>query len=128
MSAQWNSPVVHLDGRPASAAELAPIAFAGYAHFTAMQVRGGRIRGLDLHLSRLRSASVALFGTALSDEQVRANLRAALQASPADLSLTATVYSPEGEFTARGVGAPRLLIRTGPPSSGPAGPLSLNTV
>lgn len=128
MSAQWNSPVVHLDGRPASAEELTPIAFAGYAHFTAMQVRGGRIRGLDLHLSRLRAASMALFGTALSDEQVRANLRAALQESPADLSLTATVYSPEGEFTARGVGAPRLLIRTGPPSSGPTGPLALQTV
>ncbi|MBO4119260.1 aminotransferase class IV family protein [Cupriavidus gilardii] len=128
MSAQWNPPIVHLDGRPASAEALAPIAFAGYAHFTAMQVRGGRIRGLDLHLSRLQSASMALFGTALSDEQVRQHLRTALQSGPADLSLTATVYSPEGEFTARGEGAPRLLIRTGPPSSGPTGPLALDTV
>lgn len=129
MSAQWNSPIVHLDGRPASAQALAPIAFAGYAHFTAMQVRAGRIRGLDLHLSRLRSASMALFGTALSDEQVRSHLRAALQASPAAVSLTATVYSDEGEFTASATGAPpRLLIRTGPPSSGPAGPLALDTV
>lgn len=132
MSAQSSSPIVHLDGRPASAEALAPIAFAGYAHFTAMQVRGGRVRGLDLHLSRLQSASMALFGTALSDEQVRQHLRTALQAAlqpdAADLSLTATVYSPEGEFTARGAGAPRLLIRTGPPSSGPTGPLALDTV
>lgn len=130
MSAESKSKshIAHLDGRPASAADLAPLAFAGYAHFTAMQVRSGRIRGLDLHLSRLRAASMALFGTALSDEAVRDRLRAALQASPADLSLTATVYSPEGEFTARGIGAPRLLIRTGPPSSGPTGPLALDTV
>lgn len=36
--------------RPATATDLAPLAFAGYAHFTAMQVRGGGVRGLDLHL------------------------------------------------------------------------------
>ncbi|WP_456281955.1 aminotransferase class IV family protein [Cupriavidus sp. JZ107] len=128
MSAESKFQIPYLDGQPASAADLAPIAFAGYAHFTAMQVRDGRIRGLDLHLSRLRSASSALFGTALPDEQVRQQLRTALQAGPGDLSLTATVYSPEGEFTARGTGTPRLLIRTGPPSSGPDGPLSLQTV
>ncbi|ALD89453.1 Branched-chain amino acid aminotransferase/4-amino-4-deoxychorismate lyase [Cupriavidus gilardii CR3] len=128
MPAEPNSQIAYLDGLPASAADLAPLAFAGYAHFTAMQVRDGRIRGLDLHLSRLRSASAALFGAALSDEQVRRQLRTALQAGPGDLSLTATVYSPEGEFTAHGTGTPRLLIRTGPPSSGPGGPLSLQAV
>ncbi len=42
--------VVQRDGRVAEAEDLAPLAFAGYAHFTAMQVRGDRIRGLDLHL------------------------------------------------------------------------------
>lgn len=129
MSDGSKSYVAQLNGRPASAEALAPLAFAGYAHFTAMQVRGGLIRGLDLHLSRLKSASMALFGTALADEQVRAQLRAALQASPADISLMATVYSPEGEFTAAGNGAaPQLLIRTAPPSSGPQGPLALATV
>ncbi|MFD2348527.1 aminotransferase class IV [Nonomuraea ferruginea] len=110
--------VVHRDGHPATAAELAPLAFAGYAHFTAMQVRGGRVRGLDLHLERLRSASMELFGRALPDDQVRARLRSALLAGPADLSLTATVYSPAGEFTATDL-EPSLLVRTGPPASGP---------
>lgn len=64
------------NGREAGAEELAPLAFAGYAHFTAAQVRGGRIRGLDLHLERLRRASIRLFGRALPDEVVRARLRA----------------------------------------------------
>ena len=41
---------VQRNGRTATAEELAPLAFAGYAHFTAMQVRGRRVRGLDLHL------------------------------------------------------------------------------
>jgi branched-subunit amino acid aminotransferase/4-amino-4-deoxychorismate lyase len=121
--------VVHRNGRPATAEELAPLAFAGYAHFTAMQVRQGRIRGLDLHLERLRSASVALFGRALPDDRVRSCLRAALEAGPADLSLTATVYSPAGEFTVAGAEEePEVLVRTGPAASGPRGPLALAAV
>jgi branched-subunit amino acid aminotransferase/4-amino-4-deoxychorismate lyase len=116
--------VVHRDGRAADAADLAPLAFAGYAHFTAMQVRGGRVRGLDLHLERLRSASAALFGRAMPDDRVRALLRAAISAGPADLSLTATVYTPAGEFTPEDA-EPELLVRTGPAASGPRGPLAL---
>jgi branched-subunit amino acid aminotransferase/4-amino-4-deoxychorismate lyase len=121
--------VAHRNGRAATAEELAPLAFAGYAHFTAMQVRGGRVRGLDLHLERLRTASVELFGRALPDDQVRSYLRTALEAGPADLSLTATVYSRAGEFTAAGAEVEsEMLVRTGPPSSGPEGPLALAAV
>ncbi|CAL9528770.1 hypothetical protein SUDANB176_04006 [Streptomyces sp. enrichment culture] len=121
--------VVQRNGRAATAGELAPLAFSGYAHFTALQVREGRIRGLDLHLERLRSASEVLFGRAVPDARVRSCLRAALEAGPADLSLTATVYSPAGEFTVAGPDVePEVLIRTGPPSYGPDGPLALATV
>ncbi|MEU4330703.1 aminotransferase class IV family protein [Nonomuraea dietziae] len=121
--------VVQRNGRVATAEDLAPLAFAGYAHFTAMQVRGGQVRGLDLHLERLRTASMELFGQALPDERVRAHLRAAIEAGPADLSLTATVYSPAGEFTVAGAEVePEVLIRTGPAASGPEGPLTLTTV
>ncbi|WP_030105695.1 aminotransferase class IV family protein [Actinoalloteichus caeruleus] len=121
--------VVQRDGRTATADELAPLAFSGYAHFTAMQVRGGRVRGLDLHLDRLRTASEELFGRALPEERVRSLLRAALAAGPDDLSLTATVYSPAGEFTAGGAGAElEVLVRTAPPATGPIGPLALMAV
>ncbi|WP_433351051.1 aminotransferase class IV family protein [Microtetraspora malaysiensis] len=121
--------VVQRNGQAASAAELAPLAFAGYAHFTAMQVRGSRIRGLDLHLDRLRSASVELFGRALPHDRVRTFLRKALEAGPADLSLTATVYSSAGEFTAAGADLePELLVRTGPAADGPQGLLALAVV
>lgn len=119
--------VVHRNGRAADADALAPLAFAGYAHFTAMQVRDGKVRGLDLHLARLRSASMTLFGRALPDDAVRAYLRAAIEAGPADVSLRATVYSPAGEFTVADA-APDVLIRTGPPASGPQGPLALAVV
>ncbi|NUU22004.1 MAG: aminotransferase class IV family protein [Streptomycetaceae bacterium] len=120
--------VAHLNGRTATAADLAPLAFAGYAHFTALQARDGQVRGLDLHLERLRSASRELFGQALPDKQVRSHLRAALEASPPDVSLTATVYASPGEFTAGGADADlHVLVRTGPPATGPAGPLALAT-
>lgn len=119
----------HLDGRPATAADLAPLAFAGFAHFTAMQVREGCVRGLDLHLGRLRAASLALFGRALPDDQVRAHLRAAIADGPAELSLTATMFSRAGEFTPAGVDDdPAVLVRTGPAADGPRGPLRLMAV
>lgn len=121
--------VAQRNGRPVSAEALVPLAFAGFAHFTAMQVRRKKVRGLDLHLERLRVASIELFGQALPQEQLRSALRAALDAGPPDLSLMATVYSPAGEFTVAGPEAtPQVLVRTGAPSSGPAGPLSLAVV
>ncbi|MFG3441079.1 aminotransferase class IV family protein [Nonomuraea sp. NPDC047897] len=121
--------VVQRSGRAATAGELAPLAFAGYAHFTAMQVRGGRVRGLDLHLERLRFASEEMFGAALPDDRVRSHLRAAIEAGPDDLSLTATVYSTAGEFTVAGPEAElEVLVRTGPAASGPRGPLALAVV
>ncbi|MEU7152801.1 aminotransferase class IV family protein [Streptomyces sp. NPDC045456] len=121
--------VVQRGGRAATAGDLTPLAFAGYAHFTAMQVRGGRVRGLDLHLERLRTASEKMFGRAIADDRIRGFLRAALEAGPADLSLTATVYSPAGEFTVAGAEVePEVLVRTGPAATGPQGPLSLAVV
>lgn len=135
MSAAFSSdsaafvPLARIDGRDAGADALAPLAFAGHAHFTAMQVRGGGVRGLDLHLRRLREASLELYGRAVPDEQLRQWLRDALERSPPDLSLTATVFLPAGEFTADDGGArPSVLVRTAPPSDGPRGPLALAAV
>jgi branched-subunit amino acid aminotransferase/4-amino-4-deoxychorismate lyase len=127
MSAVSNAFVAQLNGRPATPEALAPIAFAGFAHFTAMQVRGRKIRGLDLHLERLRSASMTLFGRAMPDDEVRRCLQTALENGAADLSLTATMYQPQGEFALRDTVAPEVLVRTGPAYSGPEGSLSLAT-
>ena len=121
--------VAQRNGRPATGSDLNPLAFAGYAHFTAMQVRGGRVRGLDLHLARLRDASVRMFGQALPDALLRGYLQAAIAAGPSDVSLMATVYSPAGEFTVAGPDvAPEVLVRTAPASNGPTGPLSLAAI
>ncbi|UHQ21610.1 aminotransferase class IV family protein [Lysobacter sp. 5GHs7-4] len=129
MSTDASRYVVQRNGHDAETDALAPLAFAGYAHFTAMQVRDRKIRGLDLHLDRLRTASLRMFGSALPDDVIRAYLCSAIAASPADASLTATVYSPAGEFVVAGAHIePELLIRTGPAATGPQGPLSLIAV
>ncbi|MEV3930232.1 MULTISPECIES: aminotransferase class IV [unclassified Streptomyces] len=58
------------DGRPATEEDLRIPAFAGYGHFTAMQVRDRTVRGLALHLDRLDSANRELFGLPLDGERV----------------------------------------------------------
>lgn len=118
-----------LDGHDATELDLSPLAFSGFAHFTAMQIRNGAVRGLDLHLERLREASKSLFGQAHSDDEVREILRAAVAEGPSDLSLTATVFSRSGEFRPAGSGKDLgLLVRTAPPANGPDGPLRLDVV
>lgn len=117
------------NGRPAEAADLAPLAFAGFAHFTAMQIRDRRVRGLDLHLSRLREASDELFGRHLPDEKVLDQLRGALADAPPDVSLTCFISSRPGEF-ARADGGVDLdvLVKVTDAATPPAGPLSLDVV
>lgn len=128
MSGSSSSNAIQLNGRAVDTETLAALAFAGFAHFTAMQVRDGKIRGLDLHLERLRSASIELFGRALPDNRVRAFMRMALASAPADVSLIVTMYLPTGEFvTADPTAEPAVLVRVGPAAVPPRGPLSLKS-
>jgi len=64
-----------VEGRPVAAD---PVPDGATGHFTAMQVRGRAVRGLELHLRRLRSANDELFGVALDEDRVRALVRHAL--------------------------------------------------
>ncbi len=67
-----------IDGRPVSTDQLWQLALHGFGHFTAMQVRDGRVRGLDLHLARLAAANRELFDVDLDPDLVRAHIRHAL--------------------------------------------------
>ena len=47
---------IEVNGHAADEAAVSLLEHEGWGHFTAMQVRRGRTRGLDLHLSRLEAA------------------------------------------------------------------------
>jgi branched-subunit amino acid aminotransferase/4-amino-4-deoxychorismate lyase len=68
---------IEIEGQPPSAEALWATASA-FGHFTAMQVRGGRTRGLALHLRRLEEANQELFGRGPDGDRVRELVRHAL--------------------------------------------------
>lgn len=120
---------IFLDGRVPSKEDLASLAFAGFAHFTAMQIRGGKVKGLDLHLERLDRASLAMFGKGVSQDRLLFALQNAAAEGPEDMSLMLTVFSRNGEFVTTGMNDElRILIRSDAPSDGPAAPLRLMPV
>src|ERR1700761_9216122 len=73
---------IEVNGREAAQAEVSLLEHEGWGHFTAMQVRGGRTRGLDLHLARLEAAHRDVYERALGGQEVRALIRHALGARP----------------------------------------------
>ncbi|MET9673010.1 aminotransferase class IV [Streptomyces sp. NPDC006482] len=72
---------VEIDGVPAADPELLATLMGGFGHFTAMQVRDGRVKGLGLHLERLDRSTRELFDTELPGDRVRALLAGAVAAS-----------------------------------------------
>jgi branched-subunit amino acid aminotransferase/4-amino-4-deoxychorismate lyase len=91
------APRIEIDGRPAGADALHVLTLGGYGHFTAMQVRGGRTRGLDLHLRRLDAANREMFDRPLDGDLVRARVRHALGGEDLDASVRVYVCMPGAE-------------------------------
>ena len=89
-----HQPIVLVDGREATRDELVAFALVNDGHFTAMQVRGGAVRGLDLHFGRLEDAHRTLYGTGLDLPRLRALMRAAVSEHP-DAYLRVTVAEHE---------------------------------
>lgn len=110
---------VYVNGVPASTEEIGAIAFGAFAHFTAMQVRGGRVRGLDLHLERLRRGSDELFGRHEPDDRIMGYLHDAVAHGPTDCSLVCAL-------TYDGAAGIDVWVRQTAPASVPAGPLALD--
>lgn len=78
---------IEIDGRAPDSDTLRAALLSMYGHFTAMQVRDRKVRGLDLHLARLSAATAEVFGAALDTELVRQRVRHALTDEHADSSV-----------------------------------------
>ncbi|WP_240777994.1 aminotransferase class IV [Nonomuraea basaltis] len=92
---------------------------ARYGHFTAMQVRDRRVRGLDLHFERLEGANLELFGVDLDRAAVLASIRAVLGDDMRDASVR--VYVVESD-------RPRVVATSAPPFHVSRSPQSVKPV
>jgi len=110
-------PRIEIDGASASAEQLRAAALGGYGHFTAMQVRGRRARGLDRHLARLDAANREVFGAPLDRAAVLDHIRHALGDDVADASVR--VYMHEGAES------PSVMVTVRPPGGMPSAPWKL---
>ncbi|MFI1221266.1 MULTISPECIES: aminotransferase class IV family protein [unclassified Streptomyces] len=116
-------PHVELDGRPATEETLRVPALYGFGHFTALQVRGGRARGLALHLARLDAANRELFEQPVEGERVRELIRHALAgAGLRDASVRVNGYQPPGATRTT------LMVTVREPAVMPSGARSLMSV
>jgi branched-subunit amino acid aminotransferase/4-amino-4-deoxychorismate lyase len=91
---------------------------SAFGHFTAMQVRGRRTRGLTLHLRRLEAANSELFDTGLDHEHVRELVRRSLR-DVEDASVRVYVFESDAE--------PAIMVTVSEPG-GLAGPQRLQAV
>jgi branched-subunit amino acid aminotransferase/4-amino-4-deoxychorismate lyase len=98
---------IEVDGVPPAPEQLWATVSA-YGHFTAMQVRDGRTRGLALHLRRLEAANREAFGVGLDGERVRALVRHAL-GDTKDASVRVYVFEAPGE--------PATMVTVKPPAA-----------
>ena len=100
---------IEIDGRSATVTQLSAAAPAGYGHFTAMQIRDGRVRGLRLHLARLDAANREMFGAGLDTAAVAGYIRHALDGQPRDASVRVYGYeAPDG---------PAIMVTVRPPGT-----------
>jgi branched-subunit amino acid aminotransferase/4-amino-4-deoxychorismate lyase len=86
---------MEIDGSVPTAAQLRTLVLGGYGHFTAMQVRNRRVRGLDLHLARLAAGNAELFGAGLDGALVTERIRHALGPDTGDASVRVYLQQPE---------------------------------
>ena len=112
---------VEIDGRPATSDRLAAAALVNYGHYSTMQIRGRAVRGLDLHLARLRSATRELFDADLDPDRVRAHLRHCLGDDYPDATGRITVFDD-------GADAPAVLVAIREPDEPSTRPARLRSV
>jgi branched-subunit amino acid aminotransferase/4-amino-4-deoxychorismate lyase len=91
--------LVQLNDSPLALDDPALLSATSYGHFTSMQVRDGKVRGLDLHLDRLDRSSRELFGHGVAADRVLTYLRTALASSPSgNLSIRVNAFSRDRAF------------------------------
>lgn len=112
---------IEVDGRAATLTDVATPALINFGHYTSMQVRRHRVRGMAQHLDRLVGSTRELFEVALDADQVRAWIRHAVAESP-DAAVRVNVFrrNPDGPVS--------VMVTVRPPYDPPSTPQRLWTV
>lgn len=119
---------VEVDGVPATADDLAYLAFHNHGHYTFMQVRNGAVRGLGLHLSRLRDNAVEVFGIAPPEGRLRELLRSAV-GDRRDCSVRVVLAHRDLAGVMSGAALmPEVFVSVAPPRESSTDPLRVRTV
>jgi branched-subunit amino acid aminotransferase/4-amino-4-deoxychorismate lyase len=109
-----------INGEPAKVQDLHRLATVNYGHYSTMQVRGGAVAGLELHLDRLAASSRELFGIAVDTDLVRTYLRQAISGAP-DASVRVTVFGGNGRRHPIAITNLNVLVSVGDPASAEPG-------
>ncbi|QQQ79039.1 aminotransferase class IV [Saccharothrix sp. 6-C] len=112
-------PRIEIEGRPPTADQVVPGLLANYGHFTAMQVRDRRVKGLPLHLRRLDQANRELYDAPLPGDRVRDLISHALADDVRDAAVRVVVS---------GLDSPSVMVVVRPPVTSPATPRRLMAV
>lgn len=108
---------IEINGLPPTVAQLYRAATINYGHFTSMQVRDRAVRGLELHVQRLKHATYELFGADLDDAHVRGLIKTALR-EQRDASVRVTVFAGAGGLgPAERASAPEIMVTVTDPVS-----------
>ncbi len=113
---------IEIDGRAATVEGMWSAFAGGFGHFTAMQVRDRKVRGVDLHLARLEEGNRALFGVGLDGDRIRGLVRHALADDIRDASVRVNVFASEADAELS------VMVTVREPASMPSAPQSLRTV
>jgi branched-subunit amino acid aminotransferase/4-amino-4-deoxychorismate lyase len=113
---------MEIDGHTPTEAEYRALAISQYGHFTAMGVRDGRTRGLDLHLARLTANNREMFGADLDPDLVRAHIRHALGDDLAGAGATGVKAALVRVLVVSAADEPPCVIVTVRPAGGPPNP------
>ncbi|MGW1764685.1 aminotransferase class IV family protein [Streptomyces sp. NPDC002073] len=120
--------MAELNGEPVGLGQLQNLALTNYGHFTTMRVDDGRVRGLALHMERLRRDCRTLFGVDLDPRRVRELARRAVPGT-GSTTVRVTVFDPGLDLghpaTAKD---PHVLVTSRPAGELPLPPLRVRSV
>ena len=104
-----------IDGEPVAPADLAHVALVNYGAYTSFRVETGGVRGLDLHLERLKASARELFGETPGEARLRDLMRRAA-AGRGECWLRVSLFAPQvSPRTPDWTGPPRVMTVASPP-------------